>query len=172
MFTRRFQRVAGSVLAVVMLLNATVFGACPCQIRELQAAETATCPSYSDGNGCGLGVSLAPQYYACADAGTGESGRVDCDATSQQISTWYPCEEDFQTGTFILCVTAVVACAADCVACIAEPTKLTCIVCSACTVGAGTGCLIADYMLCTKGTGQPTYRSVFSSLSGANCTGQ
>lgn len=165
----RVNRIVAIVVIVSVFCSSSLDAAC--KIRELVPAASAQCPNYGETGDCGSGVSSYPQYYRCADAGTGESGRCECTAVPQQIATWYPCEEDTNWANFVMCVAALVGCGAACAACILEPTKISCVGCVACAGTAIPGCLIADYTSCTKGTSQATYRNVFQALSGGNCVG-
>jgi hypothetical protein len=142
-----------------------------CYIRELSAAQSSDCGECDDDWNCISGTYDVPQYYKCANAGTGEQGRVECNITMQQIATYYPCEESINWTGFIGCAAGVLGAAACCLPCIADPTKLSCAACAVCIVAAGGNCAIQDFCDCEKGDSQSTWRGVFSSLSGDYCEG-
>jgi hypothetical protein len=159
------------LVAAVFSLSTPVATMAQCKIRELVAAENGSCPTCLQG--CSGGVYTIPQYYRCADAGTGQAGKCVCNGHSSPIATYYPCELDFNTTHYLACLAGAAACGALCGACLVPPVSaVACASCIACVAALVRGCEWCDYNTCVKGTAQTgCYRYVFDSLSGADCQG-
>lgn len=163
-------------LASTLLWAAVPAYAVDCWIRELVPAQNDSCDC-QDSDCAQSGVSVAPQHYRCAPAGAGESGKDDCSAQSQQIASWYPCETDWYQSTILACIGSFVGSIPACAACVAEPTKLSCIACaaavagSAACAGSAAGDLCGVWLGCVKDTDgvQSTYRSIYQSMPSGTC---
>lgn len=141
-----------------------------CWVRELVATESANC--LTPEGACKNGTYAVPEYYRCASSGTGVPGRVNCSFARQQIGTFYDCDDSTNWLAYAACVVGIGSCGVSCAACIADPTKLTCIGCAVACADAAIACPMASYSSCTAKDPQTVFRHVFSSLSGDNCNGQ